>query len=515
MAAHRLLAEIFHDDDLLLLAKAVAEFGERELEPYLRGLGKEEFPDKFIPLAARSGFLGTVVPAKFGGHGGTLEAFLPIIEGVAACDGSLALTLAAHESLATTQVLLGANDEQRRKYLPDMAAGRKVGAWCLTEPQAGSNVFNDMRTKLSRTSQGWLLNGEKTFITNGCHADLLIVLAQALSPDGQELGITACVVEWRGNQEGIIATPLHGKMGMWRSDTATVRFENVLVSDDDILGPIGSGGQVARRVLLRGRTGVAALVLGLARDSLERAIRYTQTRKIGNTSLFGHQLTRAKLSQMEENLWVAWQAVHGAARFADQAKRFKVPACMAKVFATETALRITDEAIQLLGGYGYMTDYKVEQNYRDARLLTIGEGASEILRLTIARSFGVPESGREDAQFALEIGSRGASLPPAWEPALKALELARQSFEMVLERIKNPGPSGYAPADDQSAAVKIADLGTALWVADQVIHAGIESLTMVRLHGRWEAITSPEPPSKSAIRAWNFFETTAWRTKAC
>jgi len=224
MGAPGLLAEIFQDDDLLLLAKAVREFGERELVPYLGELGEEEFPDKFLPLAAGSGFLGTTVPSEFGGQGGTLEAFLPVIEGIAAYDGSLALTLTAHESLATTHVLLAGSGEQKRKYLPELATGRKVGAWCLTEPQAGSNIFNDMRAKLSRTSQGWILSGEKTFITNGCHADLYVVLARAVGQNGQDVGITGCLVERQGNQNGIISTPLHGKMGMWHSDTAAVRF---------------------------------------------------------------------------------------------------------------------------------------------------------------------------------------------------------------------------------------------------------------------------------------------------
>jgi hypothetical protein len=436
MATRGLLGEIFQDEDLILLAKAIREFGERELVPYLRELGKEEFPDKFIALAAGSGFLGTVIPSEFGGQGGTLEGFLPIMEGIAAYDGSLALTLTAHESLAASHVLLAASDEQKRKYLPDLAAGRKVGAWCLTEPQAGSNIFNDMRAKLSRNSKGWILSGEKTFITNGCHADLYVVLARDTSDDGQDAGITGCLVERQANQGGIACTPLHSKMGMWRTDTAAVRFDNVFITDDSILGSVGSAGQVARRVLLRARIGVAALVLGLARDSLERATSYTKTRMIGKASLFEQQLTRTKLSQLEEGLWVAWQVVRGAAKLADQSKPFKVQACMAKVFATETALRITDEAIQLLGGYGYMTDYKVEQNYRDARLLTIGEGASEILRLAIAGNLEGSGFGSEDLMPSLEslesdTGLRCGTLTTLWGPTPNALRLARDSFQVA------------------------------------------------------------------------------------
>jgi alkylation response protein AidB-like acyl-CoA dehydrogenase len=476
MAERGLLAEMIQDDDLLLLAKAVREFGERELVPYLRKLGKEDFPDKFIALAARSGFLGTAIPAEFGGQGGTLEGFLPIIEGIAAYDGSLALTLAAHESLAATHVLLGGSDEQKRKYLPELTGGRKIAAWCLTEPQAGSNIFNDMRAKLSRTSTGWRLSGEKTFVTNGCRADLYVVLARAIGQDGQDAGITGCVVERQGNQNGITSTPLHCKMGMWRTDTAAVRFDNISINEDSILGPVGSAGQLARRVLLRARIGVGALVLGLARDSLERATSYTKTRMIGKASLFEQQLTQTKLSQMEEGLWVAWQGVRSAAQLADQSKPFKVQACMAKVFATETALSITDEAIQLLGGYGYMSDYKVEQNYRDARLLTIGEGASEILRLAIAGNLEAP-GFVEDLMpsldsFESDAGLTCGSLPTLWSQSLNALKIARNSFQMAVERIKGGDCSGPISSLRQTTAIKIADLATRLWIAGQVMRAG-------------------------------------------
>jgi alkylation response protein AidB-like acyl-CoA dehydrogenase len=474
MAARGLLADIFQDDDLLLLAEGVREFGERELVPYLRELGREEFADRFIPLAARSGFLGTAVPSEFGGQSGTLEAFLPVIEGIAAYDGSLALTLTAHESLATTHVLLAGSGEQKRQSLLELSTGKKIGAWCLTEPQAGSNIFNDMRAKLSRTSNGWLLNGEKTFITNGCHADLYVVLARAIGQDGQEAGITGCLVE-RAGRPGITPTPLHGKMGMWHSDTAAVRFDDVFIAEDSILGTVGSAGQVARRVLARGRIGVGALALGLARDSLQRATSYTKTRNIGATSLFDQPLTRNKLYHMEESLWTAWQAVRNAARLADQSKPFKVRACMAKVFATETALRIADEAIQLLGGYGYMTDYKVEQNYRDMRMLTIGEGASEILRLTIAKYLGEPGLGGEDLIPSLDSLERDAELTraasPLSDPAHQAFQLASHSCRIALEQIKQAEGGADLSSASQSSAVKLADLGTKLWVAGQVMRS--------------------------------------------
>lgn len=477
MVASEILAELYTDDDFFLLAKALGEFGSRELVPYLRQLDEEEFPERFLPLAAENGFLGTVIPEEYGGQGGTLESYLPILEGIAACDGSLALTLTAHESLAATHILLGGSPEQKRNYLPDLTTGRKIGAWCLTEPQAGSNIFKDTRTKLVRTVDGWRLKGEKTFITNGCHADLLVVLAQTIGDDGNNRGMTACVVRRNGNEDRIIAIPLHGKMGMRRSDTATLRFDDVPVTDEAVLAPLGSADKVARQVLLRGRIGVGALVLGLARDSLERATAYSKERRVAGGPLFDQPLTRAKLSRMEENLWVAWQAVRSAARCADQSKPFKVQACMAKVFATETALRITDEAIQILGGYGYMRDYKVEQNYRDARLLTIGEGASEILRFAIARNLLATDPGDGNVLPSLESLENAAEpscgfMSILWGPSWRALQLATAALHIVRENITEESRRDGSASTWQCKAAGFADLATKLWVANQVALTG-------------------------------------------
>jgi alkylation response protein AidB-like acyl-CoA dehydrogenase len=478
MTGRQILAELHEEDDFFLLAKSVGEFGDRELVPYLNRLGAEEFPARFISLAANNGFVGSAVPAEYGGQSGTLEGILSIIEGIAACDGSLALTLAAHESLATSHILLGGNDRQRHNYLPRLTSGADIGAWCLTEPQAGSNIFHDMRTRLERSPEGWKLNGEKTFITNGCHAGLFVVLARALSENGRDDGITACVVESRGNEERIARTALHGKMGMLRSDTALLKFDDVPVAGDAILGPFGSGGKVARQVLLRGRVGIAALALGLARDSLERAAVYSKERKVAGGSLFDQPLTQAKLSPMEEGLWVAWQGVRSAARFAEALKPFKVQACMAKVFATEAALRITDEAIQIMGGYGYMRDYKVEQNYRDARLLTIGEGASEILRFAVARNLLDQDRGDmgdviphlENLEVAARRG-RG-SMGSLWGPGWRALQLASESVRFVREQVRQKCHRTDLVSSRQCEEVRFADLATLLWISNQVVLAG-------------------------------------------
>ncbi len=476
--AESMLTELHGDEDSLLLAKSLSEFAQRELLPYLRTLGREDFPTRFISLAGRNGFLGTAISSEYGGQGGSLENLLPVIEGIAACDGSLALTFAAHESLATTHIFLGASDDQKRKYLPELTSGRKIAAWCLTEPQAGSNIFNDMRTRLVRTGEGWKLSGEKTFITNGCHADVFVVLARAINEAGQDAGLTACIVEKQGSKGRVQPTPLHNKMGMNRSDTAALKFEDVAVADNAILLPLGSADKVARRVLLRGRVGIGALALGLARDSLQRAESYAKERKVAGGTLFDQPLTRAKLARMEESLSVAWQAVRSAAQRADQLKPFKVQAAMAKVFATESALRIADQAVQILGGYGYMGDYKVEQNYRDARLLTIGEGASEILRLAIAR--GLLEGSATGAGEILppleriqeDVGHYRGSMETLWGPAWRALQLASESVHLIREYFIRQGLKPDSISAWQPQAAALADLATKLWVEIQVILAG-------------------------------------------
>ena len=481
MATGLILAAFHANDDFNLLSQSVAEFAERELVPYLRQLGREEFPALFIPLAANNGFVGSVIPAQYGGQSGTLEGLLSIVEGIAACDGSLRLTLAAHESSATTHILLSAN-ESRSGNTCRFNRRQKNRAWCLTEPQAGSNIFNDTRTRLIRTSEGWKLTGEKTFITNGCHADYFVVLAQANGVHGRDQGMTACVVERNGNERGITATPLHNKMGMCRSDTATIRFDSVPVPDGAVLGATGSGGKVARRVLLRGRIGIAALALGLARDSFERAVVYAQARLVAGGLLIDQPITRVKLSRMEESLWAAWQGLRAAAQLADASQPFKVQACMAKIFATETALRIIDEAIQILGGYGYFTDYKVEQNYRDARLLTIGEGATEILRFAISgrllsASFDYPSVLPNLDSLAREAALHRSSMSDLWDRSWRALQLAADNVDLVREQIEHDDQRSDDASAGQCRAAGFADLATRLWVAFQVVRMGTRLVT--------------------------------------
>ncbi len=477
MTANELLDMIFHDEDSLLLAKGVRQFCEQELLPLLeevRKSGEETFPTQFIRLMGEREFLGTSIPAEYGGQGGNLELFLPILEGIAAFDGSLALTVAAHESLASTHILLGGSEEQRKAYLPDLASGRKLAAWCLTEPGAGTNILGGMKAGLNKSNGNWTLSGEKTFITNGCHANVYVVAARSAPLNGRGGGITACVVERNEHSSRIQLQPLHGKMGMRITDTASVNFDDVPVGESSFLRGIGEARETIVSVLLRARIGISALGLGLARDSFLHARAHTKDRIISKEPLFNKELTQVKLVGMLTKLWVAWQGIFRAARLAVAGEPFKAQACMAKLFATEAALEICDESIQLLGGYGYMQDHKVEQNYRDARLLTIGEGTSEIQQFTIAR---VLKEG--PSTFAEICGEPPSFLKEKnsapFHAAAEVLEIARNSFESVLKYARTRKLAGGVPLEHQPTQVKLADILTRLWVARLAVTSAQES----------------------------------------
>lgn len=376
----------FPDEHLGEIWHAVRQFCQQELTPYLKTIPPHEYPRELLRLMGEAGYTGAAIPEAYGGSGQTLTEFLPIIEAIAAVDGSAALSLSAHHSLAASHILRAGTEEQKRRWLPELTSGERIGAWCFTDPRGGSNAFEVMGTTLRTGTYGRrILNGEKSFVTNGGIADLYVVTAKVESPEGQAPRFATCIVEKSAN--GIRTAPSGEKMGMRGCSTTSVFFDDVEVAPETVLDPTAGGGTkyVIREVLFRGRIGIAALALGLARDSLERALRYAKERQVKGGALSEQQMTQNKIAEMYAGWLAAWQTVFYAASLADEGKPFAKEACAAKLLATETALTICDEALQIFGGYGYMTDYKVEKNYRDARLLTIGEGTSEVLKLTIAR----------------------------------------------------------------------------------------------------------------------------------
>ena len=379
---------IITDADVEEAIRLVAAYDETEdvriLKAILAVHKDERFPAELVKHMGDAGYLGATISEEYGGAGMTVEQYLPVMEGIAAHDGSLALTLAAHHSLCAAHILEAGTEEQKKAFLPDLAQGLKIGAWCLTEPDAGSAIFSKMRTTLRQAGSGFVLNGEKTFVTNGTKADTYVVMARFIAENSERGGITACIVP-RENSGRISTLPLHGKFGVRASDTASVTFDDVIVRGDHILGGVGQAAASIANVLYRGRIGIAAMALGIARDSFERAIKHAKDREVSGGLLAQQQHTRMVLAEMQARLWTAWAGVIRAARRADSNQPFTEEACMAKWNATESALWICEKAIRMLGGQGYMADGKVERNFRDMFVTLIGEGTSDVLLLTIAK----------------------------------------------------------------------------------------------------------------------------------
>jgi len=303
------------------------------------------------------------------------------VERIAWGDGALALTVASHNSLCTAHILLFGNEEQKRRYLPRLARGEVLGAWCLTEPQAGSDAAA-LRTRADRRGDRYVLNGTKVFVTQGSVAGVYVVLART-GGEGPG-GISAFVVE-RGTP-GLRVGKKEDKLGLRASDTAEVVFEDAEVPEENRLGAEGEGYGQAMRVLEGGRIGIGAMAVGIGRAALEAAVAYAKGRVAFGKPIAEFQAVQWMLADSAVELDAAWLLVLRAAWLADQGLPFRKEASMAKLYASEAAHRAADRALQVHGGYGYIRDYPVERYYRDVRLCEIGEGTSEIQRLIVARA---------------------------------------------------------------------------------------------------------------------------------
>jgi len=304
-----------------------------------------------------------------------------MLEEIARWDASLALTVASHTSLASGHIALAGNEEQKKKYLSQLATGEKLGAWCLTEPGSGSDA-SGMKTTAVKKGDKWILNGSKIFITQGSVGGIYVVLAKTDTNKGTK-GISTFIVEreWDGVQPG-------GKMeklGMNSSDTTEVYFEDVEVPAENLLGKEGEGFVDTMKVLDGGRIGIGALSVGIARGALEESLKYSRERKQFGSPIGDFQSIENKLADMATEIDAARFLVHRAAWLKDRGEPFTKEVSMAKLFASELAVRAADEAVQIHGGYGYIKEYHVERFMRDAKLMTIGEGTSEVQRMIIAR----------------------------------------------------------------------------------------------------------------------------------
>jgi alkylation response protein AidB-like acyl-CoA dehydrogenase len=366
-----------------LLHQTVRAFAREVLRPGAPVWDRENrFPLEIVPRLAELGLLGLTVPVAQGGSELPMAAVATAIEALAWGDGGVALSVAAHNSLCGGHLVLFGSEEQRRRFLPRLAAGEALGVWCLTEPGAGSDAAA-LRTRAERHRGRWVLNGTKVFATNGSIGGVYVVMA-VTEPGAGRRGITAFVVE-RGTP-GLEVGTKEDKLGVRSSDTAEVRLTDCEVADECRVGDPGDGYRQAMRVLERGRIGIGAMAVGLGRAALDASVEYARARQAYGKPIAELQAIQFMLADAATELDAAWLLVEQAAALADRGEPFRREASMAKLYASEAAARAAAKAVQIHGGYGLIKDYPVERFYRDVKLCEIGEGTSEVQRAIIARS---------------------------------------------------------------------------------------------------------------------------------
>ena len=371
------------DDAHAQIRRMVRDFCQEEVAPSARAWDETgEFPHETVRKLGELGLMGVTVPEELGGAGLDMLALAVVVEELARYDGSLALTVASHNGLGSSQIRYFGTEEQKRRWIPPLARGEKLAAWGLTEPGSGSDAAGLLSTAVRR-GEGWVLNGSKMFITQGTVGDTFVVLART-SPEKAQKGITAFVLE--KGMKGFTQAAIHGKLGMRSSDTAELHMEDVEVPDANRVGAVDHGFLDTLSILDRGRITIGALAVGLGRGAIEEGRDYAKERKAFGRPIAEFQAIAFALADMATEVDAARLLVWRAAALCDAGQPFGREASMAKLFASEAAMRATSKAIQILGGYGYTREFPVERYFRDAKLCEIGEGTSEIQRLVIARS---------------------------------------------------------------------------------------------------------------------------------
>jgi alkylation response protein AidB-like acyl-CoA dehydrogenase len=369
-----------------ILQKSVRDFCAREIIPKAAGWNEaSHFPHEIIAPLAALGVLGIQIPERYGGTGMGMLDLSVAVEEIARADASVGLTVASHNLLCMDHIYLAGNEEQRLKYLPRLASGKALGAWCLTEPDSGSDAGAARTRAIRREGSGgaeWVLNGGKSFITQGSVAGVYVVLAST-TPARKQKGLTAFILE--KGMPGLRPGRLVEKMGLWASDTADVVIEEVVVPDAQRLGQLDSGFFDTGKVLDRGRIGIGAWAVGIGRAAFEAARTYATQRVQFGKPLSEFQAIRIMLADMATELDAARLLVWRAAIMQDRGQRSTRESSVAKYYASQAAVHACDSAVQIHGGYGYTRDFPVERYLRDVKLAQIGEGTTEIQKLVIAR----------------------------------------------------------------------------------------------------------------------------------
>ena len=370
------------NDEQLQLKKSVREFAAREIAPHVMKWDEAgEFPLATIKELGRLGLMGTIFPTEYGGAGMGYVEYVTAIEELSRVDGSVGIIVAAHTSLCSNHIFLAGNEEQKKKYVSKLASGEFMGAWGLTEPSSGSDA-GSARMTATRKGNTWVLNGTKTFITNGHYADVAVVVA-VTDRTAHTHGLSAFVVE-KGTK-GFRPGKKENKLGLRASDTSELIFEDCVIPAENLLGREDDGFVDAMRVLDGGRISIAALALGMAQGAYEAALNYSKERKQFGKAISEFQAIQWKLADMATEIEAARLLTFRAAAMKDAGMKTTLESSMAKLYASEVAVRCANESVQIHGGYGFIKDYPAEKYYRDVKLCTIGEGTSEIQRLVIAR----------------------------------------------------------------------------------------------------------------------------------
>jgi len=375
--------DVNYGETVKMVADAAKEFSEQFIRPHVMKWDEAEFfPADLLHKAGEFGFMGILIPETYGGSGMGYHEYITIIEEISKVDPSIGLSIAAHNSLATTHTYLFGTEAQRQQWLTKLTSGEWIGAWGLTEQETGSDA-QGMNATAKKDGDFWVLNGTKNFITHGKSCDMAVVVFRN-GVKGDSRGMTTFVIE-KGTP-GFSSGKKENKLGMRASETAELVFDNCRIPDSNRLGEVGEGFVQCMKILDGGRISIAALSLGIAKGAFDAALKYSKERKQFGKSISSFQGISFKLAEMATEIEAATLLTHKAGEDKNNGKNVTQIGAMAKLFASETCVRVANEAVQIHGGYGFIKDYPVEKFYRDSKLCTIGEGTSEIQKLVIARN---------------------------------------------------------------------------------------------------------------------------------
>jgi alkylation response protein AidB-like acyl-CoA dehydrogenase len=365
-----------------MIAQMVRDFAEKEIRPnFMEWDETQEFPVHIFKKLGELGLMGVFVPEEYGGSGFGYDEYITVVSEIAKVCGSIGLSVAAHNSLCTGHIYYHASEEQKRKYLPKLATAEWIGAWGLTETGTGSDA-GGMNTTAVRDGDHWVLNGAKNFITHGKSGDVAVVIART-GEKGDSRGMSAFIVE-KGTP-GFSAGKKENKLGMRASETCELIFDNCRIPAENLIGKEGEGFIQAMQILDGGRISIGALALGIAKGAYEASIKYAKEREQFGKPIAQHQAIAFKLADMATEIEAAELLLYQSSYLKNNKLPMTTQSAMAKYYASEVACRVSNEAVQIFGGYGYTKDFPVEKFYRDAKLCTIGEGTSEIQKLVISR----------------------------------------------------------------------------------------------------------------------------------